>query len=61
MRVSNSYLEPVILYTLVAGRSGTNKAGSLVLVKTLIEKLKTDKKQKSFVLSQFRCLQDTLD
>ena len=48
VRVTNTYLEPVILYTLVAGRSGTNKTGSLKLVKELLSQITSAKKQNFF-------------
>ena len=43
VEVTSTYLEPVILYTLVSGRSGTNKSGSLSLIKRFIDSLPTEK------------------
>lgn len=39
VEVTESYSEPVILYTLVSGRSGTNKTGCLTMIRKLIESL----------------------
>ena len=39
VELNKQYTEPVIVYTLVAGRSGTNKPGSLDTIKSLISKL----------------------
>ena len=36
VRVTETYTEPVILYCLVSGRSGTNKSGSLSLMKDML-------------------------
>lgn len=58
--VSDSYMEPIILYTLVSGRSGTNKSGSLSLVKKLIEGLKMKRKQKCFDSGTLEGLLNTL-
>ena len=41
-QVSANYEEPVIIYSLVAGRSGTNKTGCLSLISNLIRNLKTE-------------------
>ena len=41
--VTDNYREPVILYTLVSGRSGTNKTGSLSMVRRLVEGIKSTK------------------
>ena len=37
VQVCESYREPVIIYSLVSGRSGTNKSGSLSVIRKLIE------------------------
>ena len=36
VRVTETYIEPVILYCLVSGRSETNKSGSLSLMKDML-------------------------
>ena len=46
--VSETYQEPVILFTLVSGRSGTNKSGSLNIVKRLVESIPNNATQKLF-------------
>ena len=42
VEVSKTYVEPIILYSLVAGRSGTNKSGSLNAITKLIKNLPTE-------------------
>ena len=39
VKVCDSYKEPIIIYSLVAGRSGTNKSGSLSTITNLIQNL----------------------
>ena len=41
VKVSSRWNEPVILYTLVSGRSGTNKSGSLATMQAVMESLCT--------------------
>ena len=43
VKVSETYLEPIIIYSLVSGRSGTNKSGSLSIVKKIVDSLPTNK------------------
>ena len=40
--VTETYKEPVILYCLVSGRSGTNKSGSLNVMKNLLSAIEGD-------------------
>ena len=44
VRVSSKWKEPVILYTLVSGRSGTNKSGSLATIQSVLDSIYDDKK-----------------
>ena len=39
VEVTETYKEPIIIYSLVSGRSGTNKSGSLSLIKKLVDSL----------------------
>ena len=40
--VCETYTEPIIIYSLISGRSGTNKSGSLKVVTDLINNLQSD-------------------
>ena len=42
VKVCDSYVEPIIIYSLIAGRSGTNKSGSLSIITDMINKLPTE-------------------
>ena len=42
VKVNWMYKEPIIIYSIVAGRSGTNKSGSLSLIADIVEELKPD-------------------
>ena len=37
VRVTNNWLEPIIIYALVSGRSGTNKSGALSSIKRIVD------------------------
>ena len=37
VKVTETYKEPIIIYTLISGRSGTNKSGSLACIRKLME------------------------
>ena len=43
VEVTQTYKEPIIIYSLVSGRSGTNKSGSLSLIKKIVDSLPTAK------------------
>ena len=42
VEVKDSYIESIIIYSLVAGRSGTNKSGSLSVITKLVKHLPTE-------------------
>ena len=42
VKINRMYKEPIIIYSIVAGRSGTNKSGSLSLIADIVEELKPD-------------------
>ena len=43
VEVTDDYREPVIIYSLVSGRSGTNKSGSLAVIRRLLESINGNK------------------
>ena len=42
VEINELYKEPLVIYSIVAGRSGTNKSGSLGLMTDIVEEIKPD-------------------
>ena len=49
VQVSKKWREPVIIYSLVSGRSGTNKSGSLAIMQEVVEALYYEDKSKQHI------------
>ena len=61
VQVSKRWKEPVIIYSLVSGRSGTNKTGSLFTIEDVMESLvKNDERQHVFNTGTMEGLMSTL-